>query len=240
MPPVSTQLPSGAATPVTTSLSPRVFQTVGGYIPAQADAAANVADIMQLSDGTRIESGKVRWPGHGLTVGAYYFLSQATAGGIQPLQPAAGLVQRLLFVEDVDTIHINIEPAYTVSQQGTMVASGFVASGSVVSLDNLQIKPTSSVGDGFQLAAVATPFTYDISGGCSYGLNADSIWGGSRVDLSATTAFSTPFASWASTISQGNVVEAVLYDTTAVRVYRLIIILEAAPKKCFVSINRLS
>jgi hypothetical protein len=41
----------------------------------------------------------------------YYFLSQDTAGAITPTQPASGLAQRILFVEDADTIHIDIEPA---------------------------------------------------------------------------------------------------------------------------------
>lgn len=97
-------------TPETTSLTPQVFQS-GVHVAAQADAAPNVADIMLLEDGSRIESGKVIWYAHGLTVGAYYYTSQTTPGAYTSVAPTTGLFQRLFYVEDADTIHVDVEPA---------------------------------------------------------------------------------------------------------------------------------
>lgn len=79
------------------------------YVPAQADAAANCADLVLLSDGSRIESGEVTWTAHGLQVGFYYFLSQTVPGSITPTPPESGLVQRVLFVEDANTVHVSVK-----------------------------------------------------------------------------------------------------------------------------------
>jgi hypothetical protein len=97
----------------TTSLTPVVYNGTA-YVAAQADADTKCADLVLLSDGSRTESGKVTWTGHGLTVGSYYYLSQTTPGALTPTRPTAGLLQQILFVEDINTIHVDIEPAGTV------------------------------------------------------------------------------------------------------------------------------
>jgi hypothetical protein len=125
--------PPAAPSPslTTTSLTPVVY-TGTTYATAQADADVNCADLVLLSDGSRIESGRVTWTGHGLTVGVYYFLSQATAGAITPTQPASGLAQRILFVEDSNTVHIDIEPA----GQAAAVDSQVFSASKIVYLNN--------------------------------------------------------------------------------------------------------
>ena len=97
---------------VTTSLVPQVGQ-VGGHVSAQADTEANLADILLLSDGTRMESGQVTWTGHGLAVRNYYWLDQSAPGGYTNVKPTTGLIQRLFYVEDADTIHIDVEHGVT-------------------------------------------------------------------------------------------------------------------------------
>ena len=102
--------PSGSIK-ITTSLTPVVY-TAGSYVLAQADATANTCDMVQLSDGTRLDSGVVYWPSHSLTIGSYYYLDQAVAGAMTDTIPSSGIIQRLLFVEDAARIHINVEAAF--------------------------------------------------------------------------------------------------------------------------------
>jgi hypothetical protein len=63
---------------------------------------------MKLSDGTYINSGKVIWPSHGLETKVWYFLSQSGEGGFITPGPNDGIFQKLFFVEDENTIHINV------------------------------------------------------------------------------------------------------------------------------------
>lgn len=99
---------------ITTSLTPQVYLGTA-YTNARADVEANVADVIVLSDGTYLHSGKVTWTGHGLTVGAWYYLSQTTDGVYTDTKPTIGLVQQLFFVEDANTVHIDIEEAWNLS-----------------------------------------------------------------------------------------------------------------------------
>jgi hypothetical protein len=106
--------PTPVASLTTTSISPKVYQS-GSFVNAQANLEANVADLLQLSDGSRIHTGEVTWTGHGLTVGAWYYLSQTTPGAYTTTRPTSGLVQQLFFVEDANTIHVDIEEAWNAS-----------------------------------------------------------------------------------------------------------------------------
>lgn len=99
----------------TTSLVAKVYQGTS-YNDAQANSEANVADLIQVSDGTFIHSAKVYWKNHGLNVGNWYFLSQSSAGGYTDTVPVAGLVQQIFFVESEDFIQVDIEEAYFISQ----------------------------------------------------------------------------------------------------------------------------
>lgn len=106
--------PTPVASLTTTSISPKVYQS-GSFVNAQANLEANVADLLQLSNGSRIHTGEVTWTGHGLTVGAWYYLDQTTPGAYTTTRPTSGLVQQLFFVEDANTIHVDIEEAWNAS-----------------------------------------------------------------------------------------------------------------------------
>ena len=98
--------------PVTTSITPKSW--AGATInDAIADVDANVANALELSDGSYITSGRVDWAAHGLVVGSYYYLSQSTAGDVTDTQPVSGLVQRLFFVPATDYVLVEIQEAYT-------------------------------------------------------------------------------------------------------------------------------
>lgn len=79
---------------------------------AQADLEATLCDALELSTGAILNTGAVTWTGHGLTVGAWYFLSQSVAGGVTDALPAAGWVQRLFFVSDADTVLVHVQEGY--------------------------------------------------------------------------------------------------------------------------------
>lgn len=102
--------PTPLSIPTTTSLTPVVYDGTA-YVNAKANAEATSADVMKLADGTYIHDGKVTWTGHGLTVGSWYYLSQATAGAYVTPEPTSGWSQQLFFVLDANTILVDIEPA---------------------------------------------------------------------------------------------------------------------------------
>ena len=99
---------SGALT--TTSLTPQFYDGTT-FVGAQVGTDPNEADLLLLSDGSRIHGGKVTWTGHGLTVGNWYYTSQTTAGAYVTPAPTSGLVQQLFFVEDANTIHVDVNQA---------------------------------------------------------------------------------------------------------------------------------
>ena len=96
----------------TTSLTPVRWSGVS-FVDAQADAGANVAEQIQLSDGSFVSADYVRWDAHGLNVGSTYYLDQSTLGGYTDTVPTAGIVQRLFQVVDADTINVSIQEAYS-------------------------------------------------------------------------------------------------------------------------------
>lgn len=104
--------PAGAKEAETTSLVAQVHNGTA-FVGAQTDVEINAADFVLLSDGTRVHSGKVKWTGHGLTVGNWYYTSQTTAGAYVTPKPTTGWVQQLFSVEDENTIHIDIEEAWS-------------------------------------------------------------------------------------------------------------------------------
>jgi hypothetical protein len=102
---------------ITTSLTPQVHNGTT-YVGAKA-VDPEFADTMLLSDGTRQHTGKITYTGHGLTVGKYYYTSQTTAGAITDVKPTTGWVQQLFFVEDANTIQLDIEEAWNPDGGGT-------------------------------------------------------------------------------------------------------------------------
>lgn len=85
------------------------YYNAGDFANAENDVAG--ADLIQLSDNTYLRSGKVTWTGHGLTVGSWYYIDN-TAGGYTSTQPNSDLIQKFFFVEDSNTIHVDIHQGY--------------------------------------------------------------------------------------------------------------------------------
>lgn len=112
------------AMPTTTSITPVVYDGTG-YVPAQADAEENLADLIELSDGTRLHDGKLVWENHGLEVGQWYYLSQDAAGGYTVGHEPTGWAQQLFFVEDANTIHVDIEEGWNYSGDGGTAPAEF-------------------------------------------------------------------------------------------------------------------
>lgn len=121
----------------------------GFYTGAQANNGGNVADIWLLSDGTRLESGRVKYPAHGLTVGSYYFTSQTTAGEITDIEPTSGWHQRVLFVEDADTLHLQVEPAQDLSSTAPTISRyvGGTSGDPTVSIGNFEVRYQSATNN---------------------------------------------------------------------------------------------
>jgi hypothetical protein len=86
------------------------------WVKAQADAAANVAqglvvELLGADAFVLITHGAYSMAGHGLTVGEYYWLSQATAGLLTGAQPASGVTQGVLHVRSANILFVNIGTA---------------------------------------------------------------------------------------------------------------------------------
>lgn len=225
----------GGGTLSTTSLNPQVYQGAS-FVSAQANAVANVADLIVLGDGVRVDSGMVKWPGHGLTVGAYYYLDQSAPGSYTATVPVVGLSQRLFFVEDADTIHIDVEPA---EDLGTTTdireISAFVDIDVPVTLDNLRIAPRLLGGQGFRLATVSGTMLVNVSANRNY-VN-DSVSASNRVGTNLTTTLTHPF-SWGGQ-TDGDTVNGIVFDRTNNKVYEFKAMTNVAPVKSFVHIRRI-
>ena len=103
----------------TTSLTPVVYDnTTSSYVNAQADTDVNLADLIKLSDGTYIHDGKLTFTGHGYEVGKWYYLSQTSAGAVVSTEPTSGWRQQLFFVEDANTLHVDIEEGWNYLNDG--------------------------------------------------------------------------------------------------------------------------
>lgn len=94
----------------TTSITP-VYYDGTGYVPAIANDIAKTADGVLLSDGSFVSHDRVRWPGHGLTIGRYYYLDFANAGGIllgNTTISGTNVSQRVLYVVSADEVDIRV------------------------------------------------------------------------------------------------------------------------------------
>ena len=225
----------GGGTFSTTSLVAEVYQGAA-FVAAQANATAMVADLLKLSDGVRIDSGIVKWSGHGLTVGAYYYLDQNAPGGYTSVAPAAGLSQRLFFVEDANTIHVDIEPAEDLdTTTDVREVAAFVDADVPVTLDNLRISPRLLGGQGFRLATVTGTMQVNVAATICYGT--DSILGSNRVNTALTTTALHPFGWYGQ--GDGDTANGLVFDRTNNRMYEFKVMTNVAPTKCFVHIRRL-
>lgn len=101
-----------AATKTTTSIVAQ-YGNGSAHVNAQANAASTVADVLKLSDGTLVNNeDKITWTGHGLAIHNWYFLDATVPGGytnVPPVDP--NYIQRLFYVEDANTIKVNVQEA---------------------------------------------------------------------------------------------------------------------------------
>ena len=118
-------------------------------------------------------------------------------------------------------------------------AGGFVANtGGAVTLDNITVTATGA-GNVFTLKTVSGTLSYDISGWCTYGANADAQFASSRGALTMTTVAAHPFG-WAAYGNRGNSYELTIVDRTNSKVYQVTGMVGDATNNAFVKIKRIN
>ncbi len=110
------------------SVKQPVYHDGTNWKAAQANADATVAQaiITQVVDTNTFvitTHGVATITGHGLTVGSYYYLDQASSA-ITPVKPTSGISQGVLHVRDVNTVFIDVELAVSASTATTSTALG--------------------------------------------------------------------------------------------------------------------
>ena len=114
-------------------------------------------------------------------------------------------------------------------------ASGMVAAGAFVTLDNLKCTVTTSGNRGLSIGAVSTTFEADVSG---YYTKPDGIGGVTGNNQTYTTTASASLFNW-NFISHGDMVQANLRDKTNNRFYRITMMIGSSYVSNFISIERL-
>ena len=114
-------------------------------------------------------------------------------------------------------------------------ASGMVAAGTFVTLDNLKCTVTTSSNRGLSIGAVSTTFEADLSGW--YAASVGSA-GGSTNNISYTTTASTSLFNW-NFIAHGDTAHYHIRDKTNDRFYRVTMMIGASYISNFISIERL-
>jgi hypothetical protein len=114
-------------------------------------------------------------------------------------------------------------------------ASGMVAAGTFVTLDNLKCTVTTSSNRGLSIAAVSTSFEADLSG--VYMASGGSA-GGSTNNLTYTTTASTSLFNW-NFIAHGDTAHYHIRDKTNNRFYRVTMMIGTSYISNFISIERL-
>lgn len=90
---------------------PAFMQTSGQVALAQADdldtlGAFYITEILDANNFIIQQTGYVTATGHGLNIGRYYFLSNATAGAVTLVQPTVTIDDVCFFVIDANTIQL--------------------------------------------------------------------------------------------------------------------------------------
>ena len=103
-------------------LTPVYKDTVSGWLEAKADSTATLAVgiVTDAPDADTLEitmAGRVTVSGHSLIQTDYYFLDTVTEGALTVFTPVSGVVQPLLWVEDQDTVIIDIQRANELSEE---------------------------------------------------------------------------------------------------------------------------
>lgn len=103
-------------------LTPVYKTTVSGWLEAQANSTETLAVglITNAPDVDTLEitmAGRVTVSGHSLIVNEYYFLDVNSQGALTVFTPVSGVVQPLLWVEDPDTVIIDIQRANELTEE---------------------------------------------------------------------------------------------------------------------------
>ena len=114
-------------------------------------------------------------------------------------------------------------------------ASGMVAAGAFVTLDNLKCTVTTSGNRGLSIGAVSTTFEADVSG---YYTRPDGIGGVTGNNQTYTTTASASLFNW-NFPTHGDMVQANLRDKTNNRFYRITMMIGSSYVSNFISIERL-
>ena len=178
------------------------------------------ADVLLLSDGSKIRHGLVRWVGHGLTQQAYYYTSQTVAGGYVTPAPTSGNIQQLFYVVDANTIAVDISPYFDTPAIDSFT-TGVVNANTPVAFGNLRVQAVSA-GQGFQMSTVSGTYAARLSGWSTYGLNADAQFATSRDASSITTTMAHPFG-WAASNNKGNEIRLTVTDELTLQTYQVLI-----------------
>jgi hypothetical protein len=154
-----------------------VYHTGAAWAKAQADTGTKpaigiVTSVIDASTFIVTYQGKATIIGHGLTVGEYYWLSQATAGAITATTPTAGYAQSLLHVRDANTVVIDCQQITAVATSTPAILSVAnmaainamaVSKGSTVQVDDVGggkfaafYFPTAGLGNQANRKMVAT------------------------------------------------------------------------------------
>ena len=184
------------------------------------DAAAVAGDgfgasVAVSSDGTRILVGANVDPTTAANAGTVYLYS-------------LNLTRALRVMDDMP-----------VTASPVVEAGGFVANaGGTVTLDNITVTSTGA-GTAFTLKTVSGTLSYDISGWCTYGANADAQSASSRGALTMTTTAAHPFG-WGASGNKGNSYELTIVDRTNSKVYQVTGMVGDATNNAFVKIKRIN
>ena len=104
------------------SVKDQVRHNGTAWIKAQADTIMSCTDVWTVTavadtdNFTATKEGRVTITSHGLTVGALYYLSPSTAGGLTDVKPVGTLTQPLgfflpvIFVESANVLHVLGKP----------------------------------------------------------------------------------------------------------------------------------
>lgn len=181
--------------------------------PAAVAGDAFGGSVAISGDGTRVLVGAHNDPTTAIGAGTVYLY-------------ALNVSRKLLTMDDVPTNN-------AVSEAG-----GFVPNvGGTVTLGNITVTATGA-GNAFTLKTVSGTLTYDISGRCTYGANADSQVASSRAGLTMSTTAAHPFA-WAASGSKGNSYELTIIDRTNNKVYSVLGMVGDATNLALLKIKRI-
>jgi hypothetical protein len=114
-------------------------------------------------------------------------------------------------------------------------ASGMVAAGTFVTLDNLKCTVTTSSNRGLSIAAVSTTFEADLSGWYAASIGSA---GGSTNNISYTTTASSSLFNW-NFVAHGDTAHYHIRDKTNNRFYRVTMMIGIGYDSNFISIERL-